>query len=75
MMLEKELFDVVHCLKLWQHHLGLLKTIIYMENVYLKYIKNHPKITPKNWRQVEVLALFDIELGTIQLGKIGRSMP
>jgi len=36
---EKEMFAVMHYLKTWQHYLGLYKTKVYTDNVFLKYFE------------------------------------
>ena len=46
---EKEMWAVVHCLKLWQHYLGLEYTKVYTDNVSVRYFETQPKITPKQW--------------------------
>ena len=42
---EKELFAIVHCLKTWQHYLGLHKTKVYMDNVSLKYFEIQAQVS------------------------------
>ena len=59
---EKEMWAVVHCLKLWQHYLGLEYTKVYMDNVSVRYFETQPKITPKQWRWTDVLACFNVDL-------------
>ena len=59
---EKELWAVVHCLKLWQHYLGLEYTKVYTDNVLVRYFETQPKITPKQWRWEDVLACFNVDL-------------
>ena len=59
---EKEMWAVVHCLKLWQHYLGLEYTKLYTENVLVRYFEMQPKITPKQWRWADVLACFNVDL-------------
>ena len=49
---EKEMWAVVHCLKLWQHYLGLEYTKVYTDNVSMRYFETQPKTTPKQWRWV-----------------------
>ena len=58
---EKEMWAVVHCLKLWQHYLGLEYTKVYMDNVLMQYFKTQSKITPKQWRWTDVLACFNVD--------------
>ena len=55
---EKEMWAVVHCLKLWQHYLELE----YTDNVLVRYFEMQPRITPKQWRWADVLACFKVEL-------------
>ena len=59
---EKEMWAVVHCLKLWQHYLGLEYTKVYTDNVSVRYFETQPKITPKQWRWADVLACFNVDL-------------
>ena len=59
---EKEMWAVVHCLKLWQHYLGLEYTKVYIDNVSVRYFETLPKITPKQWRWADVLACFNVDL-------------
>ena len=59
---EKEMWAVVHCLKLWQHYLGLEYTKVYTDNVSVRYFEAQPKITPKQWRWADVLACFNVDL-------------
>ena len=59
---EKEMWAIVHCLKLWQHYLGLEYTKVYTDNVSVRYFETQPKITPKQWRWADVLACFNVDL-------------
>ena len=59
---EKEMWTVVHCLKLWQHYLGLEYTKVYTDNVSVRYFETQPNITPKQWRWADVLAYFNVDL-------------
>ena len=62
------MWAVVHCLKLWQHYLGLEYTKVYTDNVSVRYFETQPKITPKQWRLADVLACFNVDL----IHKLGR---
>ena len=64
----KEMWTIVHCLKLWQHYLGLEYTKVYTDNVLVRYFETQLKITPKQWRQTNVLAWFNVDL----IHKLGR---
>ena len=55
-------FALVHCLKTWQHYLGLHKTKIYTDNVSLKYVKTQAKVNAKQLRWYDTLALMNVEL-------------
>ena len=59
---EKEMWAVVHCLKLWQHYFGLEYIKVYIDNVLVRYFETQPKITPKQWRWAIVLACFNVDL-------------
>ena len=59
---EKELFAVVHCLKTWQHYLGLHKTKVYTDNVSLKYFETQAQVSAKQLRWHDTLALMNVDL-------------
>ena len=59
---EKELFVVVHCLKTWQHCLGLHKTKVYMDNVSLKYFETQAQMSAKQLRWHNTLVLMNVDL-------------
>ena len=59
---EKELFAVVHCLKTWQHYLGLHKTKVYTDNVFLKYFETQAQVSAKQLRWHDTLALMNVDL-------------
>ncbi|KAL2629296.1 hypothetical protein R1flu_013982 [Riccia fluitans] len=59
---EKELYVVVYCLKKWQHYLGLHKTKVNTDNISLKYFETMDRVTPKQLRWHDTLALMDVEL-------------
>ena len=59
---EKELFAVVHCLKMWQHYLGLHKTKVYTDNVSLKYFETQAHVSAKQLRWHDTLALMNVDL-------------
>ncbi|KAL3692137.1 hypothetical protein R1sor_005788 [Riccia sorocarpa] len=65
---EKELYLVVYCLKKWQHYLGLHKTKVYTDNISLKYFESMDRVTPKQLRWHDILALMDVNL----IHKLGR---
>ena len=59
---EKEMWAVVHCLKLWQHYLRLEYTKVYTNNFSVRYFEMQPKVTQKQWRWADVLACFNVDL-------------
>ena len=59
---KKELFAVVHCLKTWQHYLGLHKTKVYTDNVSLKYFEIQAQVRAKQLRWHDTLALMNVDL-------------
>ena len=59
---EKEFFVVVHCLKTWQHYLGLYKTKVYTDNVSLKYFETQAQVSAKQLRWHDTLALMNVDL-------------
>jgi hypothetical protein len=59
---ENELFAVVHCLKTWQHYLGLDKTKVYTDNILLKYFETQAQVSAKQLRWHDTLALMNVKL-------------
>ena len=45
---EKKMWAVVHCLKLWQHYLGLEYTKVYTDNVSVRYFETRQRSRPSN---------------------------
>jgi uncharacterized protein YifE (UPF0438 family) len=44
---EKELYIVVCCMKTWQHCLGMHKTKVFTNNVFLKYFETQLRASVK----------------------------
>lgn len=59
---EKELFPVVHCLKMWQHYLVLHNTKVYIDNVSLKYFETQIEMSVKQLMWEDILALMNVDL-------------
>ena len=57
---EKEFFVVVHCLKMWQHNLGLHKTKVNTNNKSLKYIEMQVSAEQLRWH--DTLVLINVHL-------------
>ena len=65
---KEEVFAVVHCLETWEHYLGLHKTNVYMDNVFLKYfgIQTQMNVIPLRWH--DTLARMHVD----KIHKLGR---
>ena len=59
---DKEMYAVVHCLKLWQHYLGMHQTKVFTDNVSLGYFETQPKVTAKQLRWNDTLVLMNVDL-------------
>ncbi len=59
---EKELYVIISCLKMWQHFLGTHKTKVFTDNVSLKYFETQLKVSTKQLRWHNTLALLDVEM-------------
>ena len=44
---EKELFTVIHCLRVWMHYLLGLKFIVKIDNAAVSHFLTQTKLTPK----------------------------
>jgi hypothetical protein len=53
---------------MWQHYLGTHKTKVYMDNVSLRYFETQLRVSTKQLRWHDTLALLDVEL----FHKLGR---
>ena len=45
---KKEMWTVVHCLKLWQHYLRLEYTKVYTDNVSVRISRRNRRLRPSN---------------------------
>jgi uncharacterized membrane protein YeiH len=59
---QKELYVVVCCLKAWHHYLGTHKTKVYIDNVSLRYFETQLRVSTKQLKLHDTLALLDVEL-------------
>jgi hypothetical protein len=53
---------VVNYLKAWHHYLGSHKTKVFTDNISLRYFETQPRVTTKQLRWHDTLALMDIKL-------------
>ncbi len=59
---EKEMWAVIHCLKTWGHYIGSKDVMVWTDNVTLKYFATQPKLSSKQMRWQETLALFNVDI-------------
>jgi len=52
---------VIHCLKTWGHYIGS-KDVVWTDNVTLKYFATQPKLSSKQVRWQDTLALFNVDI-------------
>ncbi len=59
---EKEMWVVIHCLKTWGHYIGSKDVVVWTDNVTLKYFAIQPKLSSKQVRWQDMLALFNVDI-------------
>jgi hypothetical protein len=59
---EKEMWVVIHCLKTWGHYIGSKDVVVWTDNVTLKYFVTQPKLSSKQVRWKNTLALFNVDI-------------
>ncbi len=59
---EKEMWAVIHCLKTWGHYIGSKYVLMWTDNVTLKYFATQPKLSSKQVRWQNTLALFNVDI-------------
>jgi hypothetical protein len=59
---EKEMWAVIHCLKTWGHYIGSKDVVMWTDNVTLKYFAIQPKLSSKQQRWQDTLALFNVDI-------------
>jgi hypothetical protein len=59
---EKEMWAVIHCLKTWGHYIGSKDVVVWTDNVTLKYFATEPKLSSKQVRWQDTLALFNVNI-------------
>jgi hypothetical protein len=58
---EKEMWVVIHC-STWGHYIGSKDVLVWMDNVTLKYFATQPKLSSKQVRWQDTLALFNVDI-------------
>ncbi len=59
---EKEMWVVIHCFKIWGHYIGSKDVVVWTNNVTLKYFATQPKLSSKQVRWQDTLALFNVDI-------------
>ncbi len=59
---EKEMWAVIHCLKTWGHYIGSKDVVVWIDNVTLKYFATQLKVSSKQIRWQDTLALFNVDI-------------
>jgi hypothetical protein len=59
---EKEMCVVIHCLKTWGHYIGSNDVVGWTDNVTLKYFAIQPKLSSKQVKWQDTLALFNVDI-------------
>jgi len=59
---EKEMWVVIHYLKTWGHYIGSKDVMVWTDNVTLKYFATQPKLSSKQVRWQDTLALFNVDI-------------
>ncbi len=59
---EKEMWAVIHYLKTWGHYIGSKNVVVWTDNVTLKYFATQPKLSSKQIRWQNTLALFNVDI-------------
>jgi hypothetical protein len=59
---KKEMWAVIHYLKTWGHYIGSKDVVVWTDNVTLKYFSTQPKLSSKQVRWQDTLALFNVHI-------------
>jgi hypothetical protein len=59
---EKEMWAMIHCLKTWGHYISSKDVVVWTNNVTLKYFTIQPKLSLKQVRWQDTLALFNMNI-------------
>jgi hypothetical protein len=53
---------VIHYRETWGHYIGSKDMVVWIGNVYLKYFATQPKLSSKQMRWQDTLALFNMNI-------------
>jgi hypothetical protein len=56
------MWAVIHCLKTWGYYVGSKDVVVWINNVTLKYFAIQPKLSSKQVRWQNTLALFNVDI-------------
>jgi hypothetical protein len=59
---DKEMWAVIHYFKSWGHYIGSKDVVVWTDNVTLKYFVIQPKLSSKQVRWQDTLALFNVDI-------------
>jgi hypothetical protein len=59
---EKGMWAVIHCLKTSGHYIGSKDVVVWTNNVTLEYFSTQPKLSSKQVRWPDTLALFNMDI-------------
>jgi hypothetical protein len=59
---EKKMWAVIYCLKTRGHYIGSKDVVVWTDNVTLKYFATQPKLSSKQVRWQDTLALFNVDI-------------
>ncbi len=59
---EKEMWVMIHCLKTWGQYIGSKDVVVGTDNVTLKYFAIQPKLSSKQVKWQDTLALFNVDI-------------
>jgi len=56
------MWAVIHCFKTWGHYVGSKDVVVWTDNVTLKYFAIQPKLSSKQVKWQDTLALFNLDI-------------
>jgi hypothetical protein len=59
---EKEMWVMIHCFKTWGHYIGSKDVVVWTDKVTLKYFAIQLKLSSKQVRWQDTLALFNVDI-------------
>ncbi len=59
---EKEMWAVIHCFKTWGHYISSKDVVVWTDNVTLRYFATQPKLSSKQIRWQDTLALSNVDI-------------